>query len=166
MTELWSEKFERFGPSPIEPFNLVEDGVEAPAVAVLLVPLEVPEEAAELEPLLLPEAEDVRPVDVLHVQLVLTLFPDAAQVSLHEDTLQRHVVQLIYQRVIPDRIRDLGVVSMWKSNLWAGYYRARYRLYRNNMFKDVWSEKMKVNMRKIYVTKKMESQQKKVSLQS
>ena len=33
-------------------------------------------------------------------------------------------------------------------------------------FKDVWSEKMKEKMRKIYVTKKMESQQKKVSLQS
>ena len=27
MTELWSEKFEWFGPSPIEPFNLVRDDV-------------------------------------------------------------------------------------------------------------------------------------------
>ena len=41
LTELWCEKFEWFDPSPIEPFNLGHDGLEAHPGEMALKPLGV-----------------------------------------------------------------------------------------------------------------------------
>lgn len=47
--------------------------------------------------------------------------------------------------------KSKGVVCMWKLNLWAGYYRARYRLYRNQMLQENTRWKALDEIYKIYM---------------
>ena len=44
-----------------------------------------------------------------------------------------------------------GVVCMWKLNLWAGFYRARYRLYRNQILQENTRWKTLDEIYKIYM---------------
>jgi hypothetical protein len=85
----------------------VEHRKKAFAIPVLLMPLKMPEEAAELEPLLLPKAQDVSPVQVSRVQFALAPLEDFAEVRPCKNSLQALVIELVVEGIFPNRVSDL-----------------------------------------------------------
>jgi len=72
-----------------------------------LVPLSVPEEPAELQPLLLSEAQHVFPRDARRVQLVLGRLPDVPEVRFIEEPSQGAVAEAAKKGLVPDGIGHL-----------------------------------------------------------